>query len=71
MVLNIKLSDDAFGVSGETFDLHPLEDTLEVSVKGVATLVDHEIGGGYFAIRFDATDPETALEKSERGTRST
>jgi len=62
MVINIKLSDDAFGASGETFDLYPLEDTLEESLEGLATLEGREIGGGYFAIRFDATDAEAALE---------
>ena len=66
MVINIKLSDDAFGASGETFDLYPLEDTLEESLEGLATLDGHEIGGGYFAIRFDATDTEAALEHAKK-----
>ncbi len=66
MVVNIKLSDDGFGASDETFNLYPLEDILEESLEGFATLDGHEIGGGYFSIRFDATDAEVALDHAKK-----
>lgn len=64
IVVNIKLSDDAFGASGETFDLYPLEDALEEAMADTASLDGHEIGGGYFACRFDTDNVEDALQKA-------
>lgn len=64
IVVNIKLSDDAFGASGETFDLYPLEDALEEAMADTASLDGHEIGGGYFACRFHTDNVEDALQKA-------
>lgn len=66
IVVNIKLSDDAFGASGETFELYPLEDTLEEAMADTASLDGHEIGGGYFACLFQTDNVEDALQKASK-----
>ncbi|URQ75408.1 MAG: hypothetical protein NBV76_01060 [Candidatus Ochrobactrum gambitense] len=66
IVVNIKLSDDAFGASGEMFDLYPLEDALEEAMADTASLDGHEIGGGYFACLFQTDNVEDALQKASK-----
>lgn len=57
----LKLSDDKFGASGETFKLYDVEDSLEAALAGAGDLDGHEIGGGYFTIYIYGPDARAVL----------
>ena len=63
VVIYIRLSDNAFGASGETFGLYALEGELEKAVENLGHLDGHEIGAGFFVIYVYGTNPETLVAK--------
>ncbi len=65
ILIHIKLSNDAFGESSETFDLYPLEEAIEKAMSETAAFDGHEIGGGYFVIRFQADNIKAALDRAK------
>lgn len=65
ILIHIKLSNDNFGETSETFDLYPLEDDIEQAIGETAAFDGHEIGGGYFVIRLHADDVKTALDRAK------
>jgi hypothetical protein len=64
IAIHIKLADDNFGASGETFELYSFEDELEQAMGDAASLEGHEIGGGYFKSYFTASNIDIALRQS-------
>jgi hypothetical protein len=60
VIVAIKLSDNKFGASGESFALYEVEDALEARVlaDGVGETDGHEIGEGFFTIYFYGPDAE-------------
>jgi len=63
--IHIKLSNDDFGETTETFDLYPLEEALEQTMGETVTWSEHTIGGGYFIIQFHADNVKTALDRAK------
>ena len=61
VIVYLKLSDDKFGASGETFALYDVEDALGKAVKNVGELDGEEIGGGYFTIYTYGPDADAML----------
>jgi hypothetical protein len=58
LIVRLKLADDAFGAEGESFALYPVEDAIELAVKGHGEFDGHEIGGGYFTIYIYGRDAD-------------
>ena len=70
IAIHIKLSDDNFGASGETFELYSFEDEIEQDMGDAARLDGHEIGGGYFTSYFTTTNIDVALKRSHQALTS-
>lgn len=62
VLVQLKLSDDKFGASGESFRLYDVEDALEAAVAGKGELDGHEIGGGYLVIYIYGPDSAAILK---------
>ncbi|NTF49087.1 hypothetical protein [Rhizobium rhizogenes] len=63
VTIHIKLSDNAFGASGETFGLYALEDELEAAVGNSGELDGHEIGEGFFTMYVYGASPDSLMTK--------
>jgi hypothetical protein len=62
VLVQLKLSDDGLGASGETFKLYDVEDAVEAALAGKGVLDGHDIGGGFFTIYIYGTDSGAILK---------
>lgn len=62
VLVHLKLSDEKFGASGESFRLYDVEEAVEAALAGKAELDGHEIGGGYFTIYIYGPDARAILK---------